>query len=117
MFSAWAKSWGLSWGNSWGSVQTADTHDGYFHDLWRKAAEREKVKRENIEELEQDLAEIELEIIEAKAAPAPLKPIVLQSIPTPPIEARAKIIELLIRQAAKIRQEIEDEEEAILLLL
>lgn len=43
--------------------------------------------------------------------------IVLQSVPIQPIEARTQIIESLIRQAAKIRQEIEDEEETLLLLL
>ena len=95
----------------------ADTHDGYFHNLWRKMARREKEKRETIEELEEELAEIEAEIVEVKSAPVPSRPIVLQSVPIPPIEARAQIIESLIRQAAKIRQEIEDEEETLLLLL
>ena len=95
----------------------ADTHDGYFHNLWRKMAGREREKRETIEELEEELAEIEAEIVEVKSAPIPSRPIVLQSVPIPPIEARAQIIESLIRQAAKIRQEIEDEEETLLLLL
>ena len=94
----------------------ADTHDGYFHNLWRKMAEREKEKRETIEELEEELAEIEAEIVEVKSAPIPSRPIVLQSVPIPPIEARAQIIESLIRQAAKIRQEIEEEETELLLL-
>ena len=95
----------------------ADTHDGYFHNLWRKMAQREKEKRETIEELEEELAEIEAEIVEVKSAPIPSRPIVLQSVPIPPIEARTQIIESLIRQAAKIRQEIDDEEETLLLLL
>ena len=95
----------------------ADTHDGYFHKLWRKMAEREKEKRETIDELEEELAEIEAEIVQIKSALVPDRPIVLQSVPIPPIEARAQIIEALIRQAAKIRQEIEDEEETLLLLL
>lgn len=99
------------------SPSNADTHDGYFHDLWRKIAKREQEKRETIDELQEELQEIEQEIAEIRSAPAPIRPIVLQSVPIPPIEAKAQIIESLIRQAAKIRQEIEDEEETILLLL
>ncbi|HSW63679.1 MAG TPA: hypothetical protein VLH56_10285 [Dissulfurispiraceae bacterium] len=56
------------------------------------------------------------EIVEVKSAPVPSRPIVLQSVPIPPIDARAQIIESLIRQAAKIRQEIEEEETELLLL-
>lgn len=120
MASAWGKSWGAAWGNAWGLISPepspfADTHDGYFHKLWAKLAEREKQKLETIEELEEKLAEIEQEIAKVKAAPIPDRPIVLQSIPLPPFEAQTQIIELLIRQADKIQQEI-DEEELLLLL-
>ena len=93
----------------------ADTHDGYFRKWWEKAAEREKKKRKDLDRLEEELEEIEQEIAEVKAAPIPAKPIVIQSIAMPPFEAHAAILHRLIAQAAKIREEIEEEE--ILLLM
>lgn len=107
----------LSWLFFGGEIANADTHDGYFHRLWDKIAKREKARRETIEELAEELAEVESEIVQAKAAPIPTRPIVLQSVPTPPIEAQARIIELLIQQAEKLRRYIEDEEEAEILLM
>lgn len=92
--------------------QNADTHDGYFAKQWRKAAEQSKRK---IEALEDQLEEIQEQIEEVKAAPEPKRPVLIESIPVPPFEAKAKIIEALIEQAERIRAEIDDEE--VLLLL
>lgn len=92
--------------------QNADTHDGYFAKQWRKAAEQSKRK---IEALEDQLEEIQEQIEEVKDAPEPKRPVLIESVPVPPFEAKAKIIEALIEQAARIRAEIDDEE--VLLLL
>lgn len=90
----------------------ADTHDGYFAKQWLKAAEQSKRK---IEALEDQLEEIQEQIEEVKSAPEPKRPVLIESFPVPPFEAKAKIIEALIEQAARIRAEIDDEE--VLLLL
>jgi hypothetical protein len=94
--------------------QPADTPDGYFGRMWAKMAEREKQKRETIEDLEEDLAEIEQDIEEVKAE---IKQEYRQVniLPNPQFEARAKILELLIAESARIISDIEEEE--ILLLL
>jgi len=92
--------------------QNADTHDGYFAKQWLKAAEQSKRK---IEALEDQLEEIQEQIEEVKAAPEPKRPVLVESIPVPPFEAKAKIIEALIEQAERIRAEIDDEE--VLLLM
>jgi len=92
--------------------QNADTHDGYFAKQWRKAAEQSKRK---IEALEDQLEEIQEQIEEVKDAPEPKRPVLIESVPVPPFEAKAKIIEALIEQASRIRAEIDDEE--VLLLL
>lgn len=92
--------------------QNADTHDGYFAKQWLKAAEQSKRK---IEALEDQLEEIQEQIEEVKAAPEPKRHVLIESVQVPPFEAKAKIIEALIEQAARIRAEIDDEE--VLLLL
>jgi hypothetical protein len=94
--------------------QPADTPDGYFGRMWAKMAEREKQKRETIEDLEEELAEIEQDIEEVKAE---IKQEYRQVniLPNPQFEARAKILELLIAESARIISDIEEEE--ILLLL
>lgn len=92
----------------------ADTHDGYFHNLWRKLKEKPESK---VEELAERIEEIEAQIAEVKARPLPVKPVYLQSVPIPPIEAQARLLEALILESARLRQELEDEEEAEILLL
>lgn len=94
--------------------QNADTHDGYFHNLWRKLKEKPESK---VEELAERIEEIEAQIAEVKARPLPVKPVYLQSVPIPPIEAQARLLEALILESARLRQELEDEEEAEILLL
>lgn len=90
----------------------SDTHDGYFAKQWLKAAEQSKRK---IEALEDQLEEIQEQIEEVKAAPEPKRTVLIESVQVPPFEAKAKIIEALIEQSARIRAEIDDEE--VLLLL
>jgi len=92
--------------------QNADTHDGYFAKQWIKASEQSKRK---IEALEDQLEEIQEQIEGVKSAPEPKRTVLIESIPVPPFEAKAKIIEALIEQAERIRAEIDDEE--VLLLL
>lgn len=89
--------------------------DGFWERQWKKAAEQSK-RKETIEELEEQLEEIQEQIAEVKAAPMPKRAVIVQSAKIPPFEAQAKLIESLIAQADKIRAEIEEEEDILLLL-
>lgn len=92
-----------------------DTVDGFWQAQWKKAADQNK-RRETLEELEDQLEEIEEQIVGVKAAPIPVRPVIVQSVPIPPIQARADLLANLIQQAAQIRYEIEEEETLLLLL-
>lgn len=89
--------------------------DGFWERQWKKAAEQSK-RKETLEELEEQLEEIEEQIAEVKAAPIPKRPIIVQSAKIPPFDAQIKLIEKLIAQADRIRAEIEEEEDILLLL-
>lgn len=89
--------------------------DGFWERQWKKAADQAK-RKETIEELEEQLEEIEEQIAEVKAAPIPKRPVRVQSAQIPPFEAQIKLIEKLIAQADRIRAEIEEEEDILLLL-
>lgn len=93
----------------------ADTHDGYFHKLWRKL--KEKPEESTIEAIAERIESIEDEIIEVRSLSLPEKPIYIQSAPIPPIEAQAQLLQALIMEAARLRQELQDEEDAEILLL
>lgn len=96
----------------------ADTHDGYFHKLWRKLKEEsERGESQAIEQIEERIDEIEQEIEKVKSQPLPAAPVYIQSIPVPPIEAQAKLLEALILEVARLKREIEDEEDIEMLLL
>ena len=92
----------------------ADTHDGYFHKLWRKL--KEQPQESSIDAIAQRIDAIEDQIAEVQARPLPAKPIYIQSVPMPPIEAQAKLIEALIVESARLRRELQDEEDAEILL-
>lgn len=93
----------------------ADTHDGYFHKLWRKL--KEKPEESTIEAIAERIESIEDEIIAVSSLSLPEKPIYIQSAPIPPIEAQAQLLQALIMEAARLRQELQDEEDAEILLL
>lgn len=97
------------------SEQASDTHDGYFHKLWRKL--KEQPQESSIEAIAQRIDAIEDQIAEVQARPLPIKPIYIQSVPMPPIEAQAKLIEALIVESVRLRRELQDEEDAEILLL
>ena len=94
----------------------ADTHDGYFHKLWRKMAERQKEQAQSIEELEDRLDEVAEEIETVKSAPIPKQSIYIQSIPVPPFEEKAKLLNALIAERQRIINEINEEEDILLML-
>lgn len=97
-------------------INNADTHDGYFHKLWRSVAEREKRKPETIEELESQLDVVEQEIEQVQAIAVPIKATRLQSIPTPQFNQHEALLEKLLHERQQLVADIEEEESIMLLM-
>lgn len=122
MASAWGKSWGLSWLNSWGVVGGQDTHDGgesipeYWLKYWRKQHEKRK-KEPTLAEVIEAVQEHPQEAI--KAVPQVKKQ--FKEVDYSSVANNAKQAEFIARQLLiqlEIRrQEEQDEEEAIYMLL
>lgn len=95
------------------SENGGDTHDGYFHQLWRDEAKK-LVKVEKIEEAVTELVETErrIEVVQAKQV-EPIKVIDRSA----EFADRAQLLESLLFKAAQLREYIQDEEDAEMLLL
>lgn len=113
--------WAGSWQGSWFGATSAppppifaDTHDAYFHKLWKRLKEKPK---SSLEALKERFDEIEEQIEEVKQIEVEETLIYTDTKSASLLTQKANLIEALIKQAAKIRREIEEEEEAEMLLL
>lgn len=113
--------WAGSWQGSWfGATSTpeppifADTHDAYFQRLWKRLKENPK---SSLEALKERFEEIEEQIEKVKEIQVEETLIYTDKKSVSLLTQKTNLIEELIKQSAKIRREIEDEEEAEMLLL
>lgn len=145
MASAWGSSWGVSWGNSWGSVARTDRGDGVSSGGIRQRRKFRHVTARRLQELfkvepaekapeptHKRVRAVKREIIEAVEAggllgPArgPVTQFINRELPfvyLPSMgwgelaSAIQGFMQRVAEEAARVEQEIEDEDEMILLM-